>query len=285
MCQIRHGGRAESGFTLLEASLVIVVIGLLIGAVFVGLEMLKAAGIRNTIGQVETYRAAVHTFQVKYNSLPGDILQTYASAFGMFALSSSNMGRGRGDGNGLIECSGTTRDACGETLLFWRHLADANLIDGSFGGSGNASIQPVSGLVASNVTDIDTSLPRTKTIPREYFIVYGDSGINYFQILPIVQVGATDAYTTGSNGISPQVALSIDSKLDDGLPNGGRAEAMENGVTLFYTTGRKSPSWSAASASGNCLYKGTRATDPAAVYNTVPNTGGNDQSCSLRFQF
>src|SRR6202012_3386774 len=124
------------GFTLVELAIVLVIIGLIIGAILVGQDLIEAAAVRAQVSQIEKYNAAVHTFQSKFNCLPGDCAN--AAEFGFVARGTD---RGQGDGNGVIEgsiwhtmCSDNSPgcvSACGETELFWKDLSDADLIGGS----------------------------------------------------------------------------------------------------------------------------------------------------------
>src|SRR4051812_8276049 len=118
---------SQHGFTLVELAIVLVIIGLIVGGVLVGQDMIKAAEVRATVGQYEKYNAAVNTFRTKYTGLPGDLNSATAARFGMVARSGAV---GHGDGNGLLEgCSaGSVNGGC-ETMIFWRDLGFANLID------------------------------------------------------------------------------------------------------------------------------------------------------------
>ena len=154
----------NAGFTLIELSIVLVIIGLIVGGVLVGQDLIKAAAIRATVSQIEKYNTAINTFKNKYGGLPGDLIPQTAASFGLFALSNPNGTEGLGDNNGLIEdghacpaLSGgyNNNSFCGEIGVFWRHLTEASLMDGSFGiidppladtgtHSWNSSHQPIS---------------------------------------------------------------------------------------------------------------------------------------------
>ena len=75
----------KKGFTLIEMSIVLVIIGLIIGGVLLGRDLISAAAVRAQIAQIEKYNAAVNTFKGKYGYLPGDIPDPYASRFGFKA--------------------------------------------------------------------------------------------------------------------------------------------------------------------------------------------------------
>src|ERR1700751_5263987 len=91
---------SSRGFTLIELSIVLVIIGLIVGGVLVGQDLIRAAEVRATISQIEKYKTAVNTFPGKYNATPGDMNASTATAFG-FATRGTNAGQG--DGNGVLE--------------------------------------------------------------------------------------------------------------------------------------------------------------------------------------
>jgi prepilin-type N-terminal cleavage/methylation domain-containing protein len=90
----------NSGFTLIELSIVLVIIGLVIGGVLVGRDLIDTAANRAAIAQIEQYRAATQAFRVKYGGLPGDYQATKAAQAGFTSRSGA---AGHGDGNMLIE--------------------------------------------------------------------------------------------------------------------------------------------------------------------------------------
>jgi len=65
-----------SGFTLIEIAIVLVIIGLLVGGVLKGQELITGARVRNLISQQDGIKAAFFGFQDRYRALPGD----YAAA-------------------------------------------------------------------------------------------------------------------------------------------------------------------------------------------------------------
>src|ERR1017187_10122680 len=87
----------KAGFTLVELSIVLVIIGLIIGGVLVGRDLISAAEVRAQISQIEKYQTAVNTFRDKYGYLPGDIPEPTASQYGFAARATD---QGEGDGNG-----------------------------------------------------------------------------------------------------------------------------------------------------------------------------------------
>jgi prepilin-type N-terminal cleavage/methylation domain-containing protein len=121
----------EQGFTLIELSIVLVIVGLIAGGVLVGQDLIRAAEVRATISQIEKYNTAVNTFRGKYGYLPGDINNAAATQFGFAARGQY---AGEGDGNGLIEgvsnnapsSNNGMYESAGETLMFWSDLTYAN---------------------------------------------------------------------------------------------------------------------------------------------------------------
>ena len=158
------GDNRRCGFTLIELSIVLVIIGLVVGGVLVGYEMVNTSQIRKEVTQIEKYNQAVNTFRAKFNALPGDMNATAAAQFG---FSTRGPYRGMGDGNGAIEenqCDcpsggvGYYQNG-GETGLFWVDLSAANLIDDNLNTAFFGSVDPSA---SSNVTPISAYLPLAK---------------------------------------------------------------------------------------------------------------------------
>jgi prepilin-type N-terminal cleavage/methylation domain-containing protein len=74
-----HG---KCGFTLIEMSLVLVIIALIVGGILVGQDLIKAAEARAQISQIEKYNSAVNTFRAKFQAIPGDMAVATANQLG-----------------------------------------------------------------------------------------------------------------------------------------------------------------------------------------------------------
>jgi prepilin-type N-terminal cleavage/methylation domain-containing protein len=80
----------SSGFTLIEMSIVLVVIGLVVGGILTGQSLIAAAGVRAQIAQIENFNTAANTFFEKYGYLPGDIPAGPAAQFGFASRGTLN---------------------------------------------------------------------------------------------------------------------------------------------------------------------------------------------------
>jgi prepilin-type N-terminal cleavage/methylation domain-containing protein len=286
---------SRQGFTLVELSIVLVIIGLIVGGVLVGRDLIQAASIRSQVGQLEKYKSAVNTFRAKYNGVPGDILPAIATTFGLFGLSNPNGGQGMGDNNGIIEDGfligggSNTNHFGGEIPVFWRHLSDANLVDGQFGTTGNAVPQATNGIVTGAITNPTQSIPQGK-LRGIAVTVMSSAGTSYYALLPITGMDVSGNYTMGTAGVSPIEASNIDSKIDDGQPVTGSVLALglqhprnPTGSSPATLIDGRAPSANGSSTLNTCVIgTGSATTD---IYNLVPSTGGNDLSCALAIRF
>jgi len=184
--------RPSKGFTLIEIAIVLVIIGLLLGGVLKGQELITGARVRNLISQEEGIKAAFFGFQDRYRSLPGD----YASA-----ATDINCGAtpcASGDGNGRIDApnAGGTH----EELVAWNHLSAAGFLNGSF-----------------TFTTGDAT-PTDANSPKNAYSVY-------------MQLGYDNNYGTGTppskhnvktgGQIPVEIMAEVDRKIDDGNPYSG----------------------------------------------------------------
>jgi len=122
--------RKQQGFTLIEIAIVLVIIGLLLGGVLKGQELIQNARVRNVVAQQDGIKAAFFGFQDRYRGIPGDYKVENANA--NIPNAGNTCG---GDGNSLITADTTTGSP--EFICAWYHLSRAGFITGSYTGTGN----------------------------------------------------------------------------------------------------------------------------------------------------
>ena len=116
--------RKQSGFTLIEIAIVLVIIGLLLGGVLKGQELITSARVRNLISQQDGIKAAYFGFLDRYRALPGDYNQATTNIAGVAATAACGNGNGNGDGR--------ITTANQENVLAWEHLSKSGFINGSY---------------------------------------------------------------------------------------------------------------------------------------------------------
>ena len=118
--------RKQQGFTLIEIAIVLVIIGLLLGGVLKGQELINAARVRNIASQLDGVKVAYLGFQDRYRAFPGDVPDPIAVA----QIPNATAGCGAAGGfcgNGKIDPA--------ENLVAWSHLAKSGFISGSYNGA------------------------------------------------------------------------------------------------------------------------------------------------------
>jgi len=292
-----QSGKAETAFTLIEISVVLVVIGLIVGGVLVGQDLIRAAGIRAQITQIEKYNSAVNTFRSKFNALPGDMDAHTAQQFGFTARGTV---AGQGDGNGIIEgyCAGESNggfwEAAGETVMFWVDLTTANglsvnLIEGGF-NTATVNNAPYS----ITQTGLDSYFPEAKLGLGNYIYVYSNNGVNYYGLSFIASVSycrQIQASVAGANtALAVAQAYRIDSKVDDGYPQTGNvtAQYLTGGTPYIQwaqgTTGWGATPGAAATPSIHTCYDNGGNASATMVY-SMSQANGAYPNCALSFKF
>ena len=196
----------QKGFTLVEIAIVLVIIGLLLGGILKGQELINSARVRNLADQNSGTQAAYYGFIDRYRQVPGDWSAANATAAIGVTV---NLG---GNGNGRID------DTITESAAAWEQLAKSNFLGGGF--------SPATGAVA----DEDA-----------YNLV---SPINAFN--GNLVLNRNDQYTgtaadrlnlhLGRN-VPVSIARELDVKVDDGLPNTGVLRLTGGAVsTTFVNT-------------------------------------------------
>ncbi len=198
---IKHRNSTEAGFTLVEIAIVLVIIGLLLGGILKGQEMITQAKIKNIVNDFNGITVAVTSYQDRYRALPGDDQNATTR------WTTQNPGKGNGDG--VIDVTGKYKDnntlgaggapANGaETNLFWQHLRIAGFVPGLTTGTGSGTPPPNA---AGGIIGVESG-------------VVGTSGL-----------GFTSLIVCFSN-LPEKVASAVDGQMDDSNPASGQVRAQ-----------------------------------------------------------
>ena len=212
---------ARSGFSLVELSIVLVILGLLTGGILSGQALIRAAEIRSVSAQTDRYIASLHSFRDKYFALPGDMAN--ATAF-WGAADPDPTTCGETVGTGTQTCNGNgngTLNTGPERFRFWQHLSNAGLIEGTYTG--------VHGPNGAAHAVISTNVPPARAGQAGFAVSYtgsftgsstvydGDYGHTFVIGRPTSNAGTNTPF------LKPEEMWNLDIKLDDGRPAHGRA--------------------------------------------------------------
>jgi len=193
--------RNQQGFTLVEIAIVLVIIGLLLGGILKGQEMITQAKIKNVVADFSGISAAYYGYQDRYRAIPGDDLNAgtrWTTAPAAVA----------GDGNGVVD--GTYNAACvqvpvaatPETCKWWDHLRRAGFVSGSGG------LQPYNAV---------TGLLGVQT---------GD-GAGGSTLLNAAAGNGFSGLIVCSANLPDKIAIAVDTQMDDGASNIGTVRALQ----------------------------------------------------------
>jgi prepilin-type N-terminal cleavage/methylation domain-containing protein len=179
--------QTQAGFTLVEIAIVLVIIGLLLGGILKGQEMITQAKIKNVINDFNGVTVAVTSYQDRYRALPGDDPNADTRW--------TTQAPAKGNGNGVIAGKYNATVAGGgapatteESNLFWQHLRIAGFVPGITTGAGSGTQPPNAAAGMVGVQNADASVP----------IGLGFTGL-----------------TICSSNIPDKVAIAVDTQMDD----------------------------------------------------------------------
>lgn len=183
------------GFTLVETSVVLVVIGLLLGGLLKGQEIIHGARAKDLIRDVQAVAVHTVTYQDRFRSLPGDDPNVDVHFGGTVASTPEAPARRQ---NNRIEGEWNSITRTDESYLVWEHLRRASLIAGS-----------------TNAQDTGSYLPRNPEGGR-------------IGVSSALADGWSGSYVICSANLTGRFARQIDLHMDDGNTTGGAVRAYTN---------------------------------------------------------
>lgn len=219
---IHTTNRSQAGFTLVELAVVMIIIGLLIGGVLKGQELITNAQIAATVAQVKATDGAVSAFRDKYNAIPGDMLRPDQR----LPNCTTTMGScaSAGNGNGRLENAPDAFPGDEEGARFFVHLTVSDLYSGvnPTGGAVWSGIYPAAKIGGGFFAGYSTGAAAD-------FVANGTNAMGG-HYLTLTQLAVTPTAADGG-GLTPNQALRIDDKVDDGNPATGAVRAFGSACT------------------------------------------------------
>jgi prepilin-type N-terminal cleavage/methylation domain-containing protein len=247
----------QEGFTLVELAIVMTIIGLLIGGILKGQELMTNARVTAEVAQVKGISAAMTTFKDMFNATPGDMTNAgtrLVGCPGALGLNCNpfvgNPGAGDGivglptwsaawgaPGYGVATTGGAAGNVDDERYLFWSHLLLANLIGGVTSD----------GLGAATNYGFDVTQPSVK-LGGGFQVGYNNgvlqpgnagmaagTGLSGTIVVQVTGAELTGALSIAPNGnaLAPLRAAQVDRKMDDGRPGTGFVMAYGLNTSCF----------------------------------------------------
>ena len=230
--------KKNAGFTLVELSIVLVIIGLLIGGILAAQSMIGSTKIQSQARQIQQYDIAMQNFQTNYNSIAGD-----SNLFNS-AGNSTNTGCPYSKGDGIVDScssSGTQNDVFDstetESANVWLdlqnsgHLKDNTTYIAYTVANTNPNLIAAKAIPASKIGTKGSGIILTNEISS----MYAFAGQGYYLLANFSYGGIGHQLNLGSASTDPITfaltgaeALAIDSKMDDGVGHTGNILTTED---------------------------------------------------------
>jgi len=222
----------KSAFSLIELSIVLIIIGLLIAGITGGASLIKSSELRSIMGEARGYAVSVNSFFTQYDQYPGDA---------NINVGTSSITAATGDRDNKIEFVNDATTLMAEGIDAWFDLKDIGAIDLALTDLTTVTLASPIALVPVN------DIPGSKIKGAGWVFDYNIISLQNVVVL----TGTTSAYASGgtstmvnaatpytNNGsteiISAPDSLSIDSKIDDGKANTGNVRSVNQSATVDY---------------------------------------------------
>jgi prepilin-type N-terminal cleavage/methylation domain-containing protein len=274
-------GRGNAAaFTLIELSIVLVILGLLVGGILTGRALMRAAEIQSVITQYQNFGTAVDIFREKYDAMPGDM----ADATSLWGAADGGDGIGadchgvasvgketcNGNGDGYVGTDydfsvvGTFINQNGELFRFWQHLANAGLIEGKFTGRTDSTSNPWILSPGKNTppTKIGVgSWTGARIAPTNPYVYNQALMGTHTDFFPAIIDQMLFAMWADSNSyvLTTEEIYGIDDKIDDGKPGYGKINATKK-------TGSISPNCTTSDSAATAEYDTSNKTSRCFFY-------------------
>ncbi|OGT01643.1 MAG: prepilin-type N-terminal cleavage/methylation domain-containing protein [Gallionellales bacterium RIFCSPLOWO2_02_60_31] len=193
--------RNQAGFTLIEIAIVLVIIGLLLGGVLKGQELINSAKVKNLSADFKNTPVFIYGYQDKFKALPGDDANVATHVTGGTACTPAAAGL-CAPGNGIIDGAWNATAITSESFVFWQHVRLAGLAPGP-----------------TDTTSADY-LPKNT--------VGGTIGVTNAANTAIT--GVKGSYIICSDSIAGKFAKQMDTTLDDGNTAAGSLQVTAAGT-------------------------------------------------------
>jgi len=192
--------RTQQGFTLVEIAIVLVIIGLLLGGILKGQEMITQAKIKNVVADFSGVSAAYYGYQDRYRAIPGD--DPNAATRWTTAAPAAVSGDGNGVVAGTWNNAGAACTTAVEACSWWHHLRLAGFV------SGTGPAQPFNAV---------TGLLGVQT---------GDGAGAATLATVAAGTGGFSGLIVCSGNLPDKIAIAVDTQMDDGVPISGNVRGL-----------------------------------------------------------
>ena len=191
MRNMKNIKRQQSGFTLVEIAIVLVIIGLLLGGILKGQELINSAKVKAMVNDMKLVATQVYGYQDRFKAMAGDDPRASTNLAGAANATTPAASLA----NGRIEGAWNSVTASDESFLFWQHVRFANLATGTT-AVGDAAYRPLN---SEN----------------------GNLGITSAAILTAPTTPFNGSFFVCQGNINGRFARQIDTTMDDGNPATG----------------------------------------------------------------